>query len=306
MTGSGTAGDFDVREDARAKINLALHVTGRRSDGYHLLDMLVTFAGHGDRLGFSSASEDRFTLDGRFADQLSQDAGGDNLVLKARDLLRQAIIETGGEVRPVHIHLEKNLPIASGIGGGSADAAATLRGLSHLWNTELPDDALSALAVRLGADVPMCLVSRPLVARGIGEEVELLADFPSFAMVLANPLVGVSTPSVFRGLVKRDNPPLAIHPRPHDIRQWTETIRSLRNDLEPPARLIAGEIAIVSTMLAEAGAGLVRMSGSGATCFGLFETPQSAARAADLMRKERPDWYFEATETTPGEASWQA
>lgn len=157
MMSSENRSDFSascssISEEARAKINLALHVTGQRPDGYHLLDMLVTFTDHGDRLDFMRSPTDEFTLSGRFGETLAGD-GGTNLVLKARDLLREAI---GPLAFPVRIQLEKNLPVASGIGGGSADAAATLRGLMRLWGTSLPEEALAALALKLGADRARC------------------------------------------------------------------------------------------------------------------------------------------------------
>ena len=296
------AGDFDLTEEAPAKINLALHVMGRRADGYHLLDMLVSFARHGDRLAFRTSEHDEFTLSGRFAPLLSADAeAGNNLVLKARDLLRQVLFEI--DAPPVHIHLEKNLPIASGIGGGSADAAATLRGLTRLWGAALPEETTKAIALKLGADVPMCLASRPLVARGIGEAIELLPDFPSFSMVLGNPLVGVSTPEVFRRLSRKDNPPLLFPSRmPQGRDEWIETIRSLRNDLEPPARMICGEISTLAGLIGSQHAIVTRMSGSGATCFGIFDTIEQAEAAAALLHRQRPDWYFQATETIAGEA----
>jgi 4-diphosphocytidyl-2-C-methyl-D-erythritol kinase len=290
-------GDFAVTEEACAKVNLALHVIGRRPDGYHLLDMLVTFARHGDRLGFAAAEADAFTLSGRFGGMLAGE-GGANLVLKARDLLREAARDAGRAVPPVHVHLEKNLPIASGIGGGSADAAAALRGLTRLWSLDLPSGLLSALALKLGADVPMCLESRPLVARGIGEEIERAPTLPAFAMVLANPLKGVSTPDVFRRLAVRENPPLTLPAGGG----WLEAIRAARNDLEPAARALVPEIAVISAMLERQGASLVRMSGSGATCFGIFESPGAAERAAGALNSERPGWYFQAVETFAGEA----
>ncbi len=286
-------GDFTVTEDACAKINLALHVTGQRADGYHLLEMLVTFTRYGDRLGFAPAAADDFTISGPFADVLAGDAGT-NLVLKARDLLREA----AGGAPPVRIHLEKNLPVASGIGGGSADAAATLRGLMRLWDVALPAETIAALALKLGADVPMCLESRPLIARGIGEEIEAASALPSFAMVLANPLKGVSTPEVFRRLASKNNPPLVLTGTQH----WMEAIRTTRNDLEPPARELVGEIAEISDMLEAEGALITRMSGSGATCFGIYETPIAAIRAAERLHAARPDWYFQATETFAGGA----
>ena len=154
---------FVLTEPAPAKINLALHVTGRRADGYHLLDSLVTFTRFGDRIGLAPAGKDAFSLSGAFAPALSAaSADGDNLVLQARDRLRAALIAQGRAAPPVHIHLEKNMPVASGIGGGSADAAAALRALARLWDAGGID--LSAIGLGLGADVPMCLASTPLVA----------------------------------------------------------------------------------------------------------------------------------------------
>ncbi|MDL2402720.1 4-(cytidine 5'-diphospho)-2-C-methyl-D-erythritol kinase [Rhizobium mayense] len=298
-----SAGDFDFLEEAPAKINLALHVTGLRVDGYHLLDMLVTFTRHCDRLGFRTSEYDKFSLSGRFSPLLAEADAGGNLVLQARDLLRQEAHAAGFEAPPVYIHLEKNLPVASGIGGGSADAAATLRGLMRIWRLALPSDAVMGIALKLGADVPMCLVSRPLIARGIGETIKLLPNFPSFAMVLGNPLVGVSTPEVFRRLARKDNPPLALSSQmPNDHAQWIEAIKRLRNDLEPPARTLCNEIATLSQLIESQGAVAARMSGSGATCFGLFDHLEQAKAAAASLHRLRPDWYFQATETIRGGA----
>ncbi|MEK1863855.1 MAG: 4-(cytidine 5'-diphospho)-2-C-methyl-D-erythritol kinase [Rhizobium leguminosarum] len=303
MMSSENRSDFSascssISEEARAKINLALHVTGQRPDGYHLLDMLVTFADHGDRLDFMPSPTDEFTLSGRFGETLAGD-GGTNLVLKARDLLREAI---GPLAFPVRIQLEKNLPVASGIGGGSADAAATLRGLTRLWGTSLPEEALAALALKLGADVPMCLASRPLIARGIGEKIEPVPELPVLAMVLANPLKGVSTPEVFRQLATKNNPALSLPPSRPLAADWLAAIAAARNDLEPPARELVPEIAAISAMLQANGALLTRMSGSGATCFGIFATMAAAEDAAAALHDERPDWYFQATETVSGGA----
>ncbi|OHV22883.1 4-(cytidine 5'-diphospho)-2-C-methyl-D-erythritol kinase [Rhizobium sp. RMa-01] len=296
MPEEGLAQAFGVIEAARAKINLALHVTGQRADGYHLLDMLVTFADCGDRLGFLPAQADAFTLSGRFGERLAGD-GGTNLVLRARDLLREAV---GALAFPVHIHLEKNLPVASGIGGGSADAAAALRGLMRLWGMSLPVEALAGLALKLGADVPMCLESRPLIARGIGEQIEAVPDLPAFAMVLANPLKGVSTPEVFRRLAAKNNPALSLAPALAGSADWLEVIAAARNDLEPPARAIVPEISEIAAMLQARGALLTRMSGSGATCFGIFATMAAAQETAAALHDERPDWYVQATETVSG------
>lgn len=299
-------GEFALSEFAPAKINLALHVVGQRADGYHLLESIVTFVAHeasggaamgspaGDRLDFALSASDAFSISGRFGVDLSPDptAVQQNLVLKARDLLRAALEAKGIAASPVAIHLEKNLPIASGIGGGSADAAAALRGLSRLWNVKLTDPELSALALSLGADVPMCLKSQPLGAKGIGEDITTLGTMPSFAIVLGNPLRGVSTPDIFRRLTQKNNP--TIQPLTGD---WRADLTAARNDLEPPARSLVSEISELSDIIAAEGAWLTRMSGSGATCFGLFDTSTKAAQAAANLQRRRPDWYFVAAQT---------
>jgi 4-diphosphocytidyl-2-C-methyl-D-erythritol kinase len=291
MPGTASLPGFAVTEQAPAKINLALAVIGQREDGYHLLDSLVTFTAFGDRIGLSPAAQDRLTLSGRFGDALAADAG--NLVTRTRDRLRGALAASGRASPPVHIHLEKNLPIASGIGGGSADAAATLRGLLTLWQTDVPKAALDAMAISLGADVPMCLASRPLIARGVGEDITPV-PMPSLPMVLANPLVGVSTPAVFKALASKHNPPLVLDRAPAD---WPEAIGRLRNDLEPPARALCPDIAAIAESLAVTSATLVRMSGSGATCFALYPSDTAAEAAATVLARRHPSWFFTATRT---------
>lgn len=286
---------FAVIEPAPAKINLALHVVGQREDGYHLLDSLVTFTRFGDRIALSPGDTDRFTLSGDFSGPLAEEPG-DNLVVRARDRLRAAVIAAGASAPPVHIHLEKNLPLASGIGGGSADAAATLRGLSRLWRAALPDGALTAIAIGLGADVPMCLASRPLVARGIGEALTP-ARIPSLDLVLANPLLGVSTPAVFGALASKRNAPLALPAPLPGHNGWPALLSSLRNDLEAPARQTCPVIGTVSEALAQSGARFVRMSGAGATCFGLYTSSQAAEAAAETLAQSHPAWFFKATQT---------
>lgn len=295
----GRIAGFALTRAAPAKINLALHVVGQRADGHHLLESLVTFADRGDRIGLVPSSEDRFTLSGPFASALSTpgDDQGGNLVLKARDLLRHALAAQGVDAPPVHIHLEKNLPIASGIGGGSADAAATLRGLLDLWSVQIEPALLAALALKLGADVPMCLDGRPLVAKGIGEEITPIPDLPAFPIVLVNPLAAVSTPVIFRTLEKKTNPSLALPPVLVSPAAWLAAMGSMRNDLEPPARRLEPVIAVVSDALATTGSLLVRMSGSGATCFGLFDSDESAQRAAQALSAAHPEWYVLAAKT---------
>ncbi|CUX11574.1 4-(cytidine 5'-diphospho)-2-C-methyl-D-erythritol kinase [Agrobacterium deltaense] len=293
MRGHDVSGATETIEAAPAKINLALHVTGQRADGYHLLETLVTFTEAGDTIRIRDADADSFSISGPFGDLLRAGDGGDNLVTRARDLLRDALASTGQPAPPVAIHLEKNLPVASGIGGGSADAAATLRGLLRHWRAGIAPDALASMALTLGADVPMCLESRSLIARGIGEDIEPLTDLPELVMVLANPLKAVSTPEIFRRLQTKTNAPL---PASATI-GWMDFLAQSRNDLQPPAQALLPEIGEIIGLLSQEGAALVRMSGSGATCFGIFHSLEAARKAETSLRRKRPGWYFQATRT---------
>lgn len=286
---------FDLTEPAPAKINLALHVVGQRADGYHLLDMLVIFAAFGDRIAIAPADADRFTLSGRFAAALADAPEADNLVLKARDTLRAALGARRIAAPPIHLHLQKNLPVASGIGGGSADAAATLRALLRHWRAEIDAATLADIALGLGADVPMCLASWPLVARGIGEEIEPRADLPAYAMVLVNPLLGVSTPEIFRRLTDKDNPRLKVPKAGTGSACWLAALKAMRNDLEAPAMALCPQIAAVRQALAATGPALVRMSGSGATCYGLYDDMEAARRAARTIEAGHPGWFVVAS-----------
>ncbi len=287
-----------LAETAPAKINLALHVTGRRDDGYHLLESLAVFTRFGDRLQAVLAEEDALEVSGRYACDVPLDDS--NLILSARDALREAV--GASNALPVAISLEKNLPVASGIGGGSSDAAATLRLLARTWGLDIGRAELARIGLMLGADVPMCLAAQPLLARGIGEDVATLPAFPSLGLVLVNPGVAVSTPDVFGALRKRDNEPLPPLPGRfdfHGMRNWLEITR---NDLEGAAREIQPAVDAALRALKKADAGFARMSGSGATCFGLFETGNVAKRAAAAIRARHPDWFVAATRSTPSEA----
>ncbi len=283
----------DIVEFAPAKINLALHVIGQRADGYHLIDSIVAFAQAGDRLIVSAASTDTFSIEGPFAGALA--AESDNLVLRARDAMRATVSTTD----PVSILLEKNLPVAAGIGGGSADAAACLRALRRLWSLPLSDRELSAIAIGLGADVPMCLRSRPLVAMGIGDIIEPVSAMPAMPAVLVNPNLALSTPEVFRHLAHKNNTGI---PRPaaDTADGWITALQTLRNDLQAPAEALQPAISDCCSILSDSGALLARMSGSGATCFGLYADGQKAAEAAESIRMAHPAWYVCATATLPG------
>ncbi|TIS99092.1 4-(cytidine 5'-diphospho)-2-C-methyl-D-erythritol kinase, partial [Mesorhizobium sp.] len=282
---------------AHAKINLALHVTGRRADGYHMIESLAVFTRFGDRVEIELADRDGFSVSGRYASAVPLDDS--NLVVKARDTLRKrADLQ---HAPPVAIRLEKNLPVASGVGGGSSDAATVLRGLAETWRLDLDEAELARVALPLGADVPMCLAAKPLIARGIGDELSTVPGFPALGLVLVNPGITVSTAEVFNALSHRDNdglPPLPGSLDFHSIRNWLEITR---NDLEPAARVIQPAIGKALSVLNKAGAGFARMSGSGATCFGLFETGNVAKRAAVDIRSRHPDWFVAATRSMTSE-----
>lgn len=289
-----------IEEFAPAKINLALHVTGQRADGYHLLDTLVTFAADaGDGLRFMRAEEDGFGMSGRFAHALPADGApkSGNLVLRARDLLRAYAAECGLPSPPVHIHLRKDLPVASGIGGGSADAAATLRGLMRLWDIAVPRQRLRDIALALGADVPMCLESRPLVARGIGEDIRMLPGFPKLHLLLVNPLVEVSTPVIFKSLTSKTNPPLDLPDDGAPLEDWLSALLEARNDLQPAAEVLEAKIVEALGLLTATKPVFARMSGSGATCFGVYPRREDCNSAKAALEAVRPEWYLQATET---------
>lgn len=269
-------------EPAPAKINLALHVTGRRADGYHLLDSLVAFAGIGDRITAEPADRLSLTVVGPMAAGLSP--GPDNLVLRAARLMGP---------QGARLELHKELPVASGIGGGSADAAATLRLLARLWRCPLPP---AEAVLSLGADVPVCLPGRPARMSGVGEHLAPLDHpLPPAWLVLANPGVALSTPAVFAALASRDNPPLPAMPPLADAGALAGYLAACRNDLEPPARGLAPVIGtVLGALQAQPGCLLARMSGSGATCFGLFAAERPAASAAGAIARIMPGWWVRA------------
>lgn len=283
--------------DAPAKINLALHVTGRRADGYHLIESFVVFAELGDQVTVQPADRDAFKLEGPEAAALSAEAASSNLVVRARDALRDAARQSGIELPPVDIRLDKRLPVASGIGGGSADAAATLKALCALWGYDTGQETLSRIALGLGADVPMCLQGRPLIARGIGETLAPVDLGFTLDLVIVNPRIGVSTPKVFSALESRDNPPLPDPEGVDDKDRFLAWLAGTRNDLQPPAQSMVAEIDQCLSALHLAGAQFARMSGSGASCFGVFANAEAAEMAAEQLRDDRPDWFIAATRT---------
>ncbi|MFK7763298.1 MAG: 4-(cytidine 5'-diphospho)-2-C-methyl-D-erythritol kinase [Roseobacter sp.] len=280
-----------VRVFAPAKVNLTLHVTGRRNDGYHGLDSLVAFADVGDSLELTLSDTPSLALTGPYADAVP--SGGDNLVLKVAGHFAPA--------PPIGITLTKNLPVASGIGGGSADAAAVFRGLTALLGADdrmdkPSDDSLQQL-LPLGADIPMCVASITARIGGIGEKVVSVSGMPVLPAVLVNPNCAVSTPLVFQAMSCRENAPMP-DPLPsfscaRDLIGW---LSKQRNDLETAALQVEPEIFTVKSALAQTqNCRFVRMSGSGATCFGLFETRRAADNAARLLQTAHPDWWVVST-----------
>ncbi|MDE0392222.1 MAG: 4-(cytidine 5'-diphospho)-2-C-methyl-D-erythritol kinase [Rhodospirillales bacterium] len=279
-----------IRVGAPAKLNLYLHVTGRRAGGYHELDSLVTFTALADTLEIAPAETLDLTVTGPFADALD---GGGNLAGRAAMALAERLSRPAG----VRIALDKRIPVAAGLGGGSADAAAVLRGLARLWGLGAEHaGTLHETALGLGADVPVCFESRAASMAGIGEALSVPPPLPPCAVLLVNPGVPVPTGPVFaarRGPFSAASP---IDEAPQDASALAALLRTRRNDLERPALEQVSEIGLVLTRLASApGCLLARMSGSGGTCFGLFEDEVAAAGAAGAIARDHPAWWVQPT-----------
>ncbi len=281
---------------APAKLNLTLSVVGRRDDGYHLLDSLVAFADIGDRLTAEPADFLSLEIAGPQAAALAGAAPSDNLVLRAA----RALAEAAGATAGARLVLEKHLPVASGIGGGSADAGAALRLLVRLWGVDLPAARLEEIALDLGADVPVCLASRPAWMGGIGEELAPVADLPTDpppGVVLVNPGMATPTGAVFRALGGRFSEaparPARLGPALGDL---VAAIRPLGNDLAAPAREVTPEIDPVLAALEDLeDTRYAALSGSGATCFALFDDRAAAEAAAERVRETAPaGWWIAA------------
>ena len=276
---------------ARAKVNLYLHITGKRADGYHLLDSLIVFADTGDEISLAPADQLALTIDGPFAAGL--DAGPENLVLRAAHALR----EITGTRRGATIRLTKNLPIASGIGGGSADAAATLSGLCGLWDVAPGRAALHAIAAKLGADVPVCLDGTASFVGGIGEDLAPARGLPPAWLLLANPRIATPTPAVFKARQGPFSKAARWSAAPRDFADFAARLRGCANDLTEAAISVTPAIRDVLVALAALpGCVLARLSGSGATCFGLFADEQSARAAESRLHTARPTWWTAAAQ----------
>jgi 4-diphosphocytidyl-2-C-methyl-D-erythritol kinase len=287
-----------LSENGRAKVNLTLRVVGRRTDGYHDIESVVAFADCADHLTLTPGSE----LDLLTSGPLAQACGAtsDNLVIKAAHLLRERVpgLKVGS------FTLDKVLPVAAGIGGGSADAAAALRLLAQLNGLSLDDERLHEVALATGADVPVCLASRPCDMTGVGESL-LPLSLPIIPCVMVNPRVPVATRDVFNALGLRNGELLvgatdvfrgtAWPEAGASVEDWVEVLAASSNDLEAPATRIQPIIGdVISALSATNGAWLARMSGSGATCFAIYENTADAGRAADKIRRDHPEWWVHA------------
>jgi 4-diphosphocytidyl-2-C-methyl-D-erythritol kinase len=285
-------------EEGRAKVNLSLRVVGRRADGYHDLESVVAFADCADRLTLEPGGELRLATTGPLAAACGETS--DNLVFKAAKLLADAVpnLKLGA------FALDKVLPVAAGIGGGSADAAAALRLLARLNNLSLDDPRLQEVALATGADVPVCLFSRACDMTGVGEQLLPLA-LPSMPCVMVNPRVPVATKDVFRELGLRNGELLvgatdvlespAWPEQGGSIADWVDVLDTVANDLEAPALRIEPVIGdVLGALRSSAGVKLARMSGSGATCFAIYGASAEAHAAAEKIRRDHPGWWVHA------------
>jgi 4-diphosphocytidyl-2-C-methyl-D-erythritol kinase len=267
-----------ITEFAPAKINLALHVLGRRIDGYHELDSVVAFADVGDVLTFTASDTTILSVDGPFAVDVPVNA--DNLVLKA-----YAALHKHDDLPPVAICLTKNLPVASGIGGGSADAAAALRGLMRLSTLRFEAEAIQQIGLSLGADVPVCLYGKACRMQGVGEIISPLEQLPAHAILLVNPLQPCGTADVFRGMALNPGDLAGSALDVNEPMAW-------RNDMSIAAQHVLPVISdVLASLKALPDAQAIRMSGSGATCFALFDTRSMAEQAALKIRRQHPTWW---------------
>ena len=277
---------------APAKINLYLHVLARRADGYHDIDSLLVFCDLGDWVEARPADDLTLRVEGPFADAIATE----NIVLRAARGLRDSVAVARGAA----LRLRKELPVAAGMGGGSSDAAAAIRALCRLWDLDPGAPAVAALAARLGADVPACLHARPVIVGGAGERILARPDLPVMALAVLNPGTALATAEIYRRCAPPPAMPMpAAAAPPARLSSLVPWLAERRNDLTAAARDLAPEIGEVLAFLeSRRGCLLARMSGSGATCFGIFERPDLAAAAAAAAARRHPRWWARAAATS--------
>ncbi len=276
---------------ACAKVNLFLHITGKRQDGYHLLQSLVMFADAGDEIRLQPADAFSLGILGEYADDLSQEDVAKNLVARAAF----ALAEDAGKACDVAIILQKNIPIGAGLGGGSADAAATLHALNAHWNLGYSVEKLAAIGAHLGADIPACVYNKPLLMKAIGEKItpiEIVFDLP---ILLVNPRFHVATPDVFRAYMPPFDVVIEMPKQFESPEVLLDFLATMHNALQTPAMAIAPQIKVLLDELQLLpNARLARMSGSGATCFALFDTVEACNIAAEIIMAAYPDYWIQA------------
>jgi 4-diphosphocytidyl-2-C-methyl-D-erythritol kinase len=277
-----------VRCWAPAKINLYLHVLGNRPDGYHDIDTLIVFASVSDQVSVAYSHLLGLRLAGPFAHDLETTNWADNLVVAAVRALAEAC-----DISPrVTISLHKNLPVAAGLGGGSSDAAATLRALARLWGLDPLDVRLHAVAESLGADVPACLLQYPVVVGGRGEIISQAPALPAAWLVLVNPCIPLATADVFRQFSEPGSQSAPLGKAPAGLDAMVAALMARSNDLEQPAMRIVPQISeIIETISKSDGCLLARMSGSGATCFGIYAAEATAVTAAAQISNGHDSWW---------------
>lgn len=272
---------------APAKVNLFLHVTGRRADGYHTLESLIFFADIADRLTVQPADSTSLSSHGPFAAALP--AANDNIVMETCRLLKQHY----PEIPDVRITLEKNLPVAAGIGGGSGDAAAAARAVLALADIQPEPEKIVGVLQTLGAEMPVCYHAKPALVEGIGERLTFWPDLPDWGIVLVNPQVPLRTRDVFAGV--KNYGKAGNYPIPKTPADWLELAAATGNDLQRPAEKIVAEIpAMLAALKTSAHCLLARMSGSGATCFGLYAGRARAKEAAEILQTRYPQWWVKS------------
>ena len=274
---------------ANAKINLTLHVTGKLPNGFHEIDSLVVFTSFGDTLELEPAEGFSLSTQGPYSKALPHPS--ENIILSALRLLE----ERGTGFR---INLEKSIPVSAGLGGGSVNAALALRLASDYLKYPLPADTRKITSI--GSDLPVCLTGKPSMVSGLGEKIAVLGSFPEFPLLLVNPNKPVQTQDVYKGLTKVNNSSQTPFPalgNKNDIISW---IREQRNDLEPPALQLCPEIKdILSRLQDQEGCLVARMSGSGGTCFGIFQTAEQVSVAAKAIKQLEPGWWVQPTRILP-------
>ncbi len=276
---------------APAKINLYLHITGMRDDGFHLLDSLIAFTKFGDEITVEPSDEITITSHGPYASGMP--IGEENLMMRiARKLQKFASTDTGAA-----IHVEKNIPVSAGVGGGSADAIAVMRGLIELWGLKISDDQIYQLTLELGTDLPVCYFGKSAFVNGIGENIHPASPLPDCGILLINPNVTLSTPVVFENRKGGYSPEDSfIDKKINSPEKLAQLLDERCNDLTPAAKQLVPIIGEVLNILKRSPECLAyKMSGSGATCWGLFKNLADAERAALALNQERPDWWIMPT-----------